>query len=215
MNDDESIYETPVSDLIKKEELPADFISGDLSSKKLRQAGWISIIYTLLLIPSIWVSFMVGLQPDNENYDLMSKIFVILDLVLWIHIFLIFKAFLNSRFGFYVVDNYISILIALSIIMSATSMLMESNNDSLGASTIIYFILMVPYGVFTLLFGKKLLLITTEYKHLKLFSWINIVSGALIASVILFMFALPLGFISSLLIALIFFNAAKEIDRPA
>jgi hypothetical protein len=213
MSNDEFIYETPAADLTKKEELPAEFIGSDLTSKKLRLAGWLSIIYMLLLIPSIWASSMVAFQPENENYDSISKIFMILNLVLWTYLFLIFKTFINSRFGFYGANTHITVLILLSIILSAISMFMDANTEALSVSMIAYFVLMLPYGVMTVLFGKKLLMITIEYKHLKLFSWINIISGVLIASVVFFMLSLPLGFVSSLLMALIFFNAAKEIDN--
>ena len=215
MTDNETIYETPASDLIRKDELPDEFMHGDLTAKTLRQAGWLSILYLILLVPSLWISFMAGFDIGNSNYEVWSKIFLVTDLLLWIVIILIFKKFLNARFGFFAADRYISILIILSVVLSIASWFMGADSEVFSVSSIIYFIMMLPYGIITILFGKKLLSINTSFKYLSLYAWITIISGVFMASVVLFILALPFGFVSSLVMALIFFNAAREIDNPA
>ena len=92
---------------------------------------------------------------------------------------------------------------------------MPAGAEEFNSIMLVYFALLVLYGVVTIIFGKKLLSIPVYYKHMKFFAWINIISGVCLASVILLVFAIPLGFISGLIMALIFFTAAKELKETA
>ena len=211
MDKSNSVYKAPESVLVKNEKLPEKFISGKLSRKKLKLAGWLSIFYIILLFPSVGISFMSEFDPENEMYDITSKVFTLLDSIVWIYLFVIFKLFLNYRFKFYKVNRYINILIILTIIMFGISLFMPKGSEEFDPVMIIYFAFLIFYGIVNILFGKKLLSVPVYYKYMKFFAWINIISGVCLASVVLFLFAIPLGFISGLIMALIFFTAAKEL----
>lgn len=213
MKKDDSAYTTPASDPLVRNKLPEKFINGVLTQKKLKLIAWLSIFYMLLLIPATGTSIMNGVEPENTMYDISSKIFMFIDLILWIYLFSVFKVFLNLRFNYYAVDKFISILIVLSIILSIIALFIEQDAGEFGIVTMTYFALMVPYGIVTVIFAKNLLSISENHKYLKLFSWVNIVAGVCIASIVLFFLAIPLGLFSSLYMALIFFTAAKEISN--
>ena len=215
MDENNSVYKAPESVLVKNEKLPEKFISGKLSREKLKLAGWLSVFYIILLFPSVGISFMSEFDPENEMYDITSKVFALLVSIVWIYLFVIFKLFLNYRFEFYNVNRYINILIILTIIMFGVSLFLPQGSEEFNSIMIVYFSFLVLYGIVTIIFGKKLLSIPVYYKHMKFFAWINIISGVCLASVVLLVFAIPLGFVSGLIMALIFFTAANELKETA
>ena len=215
MDNNNSVYKAPESVLVKNEKLPEMFVSGGLSQKKLKLAGWLSIFYVILLFPSVGISFMSEFDPENEMYDITAKVFTLLDSIVWIYLFVNFKLFLNYRFEFYNVNRYINILIILSIIIFFISLFMTKGTEEFNSIMIVYFAFLILYGIVTIIFGKKLLSIPVYYKYMKFFAWINIISGVCLASVVLLLFAIPLGFISGLIMALIFFAAANELKETA
>lgn len=212
MDKKESLYSAPASNLFLEEALPEGYVEGDLTQSKLRLAGWLSIIYMLIQVPSFVISFMVGAEPENTMYDGLFKALIIVDMLLWIYLILVFKAFVNIRFGFTGVNRVIQFMIALSVVMYGLVFFMGQGDDELDVFTIVYFALLIPMGVAMVLFGKRLLSIENEFKYLRIYAWLNIISGVCVASVILFLLATPLGLIASLLIALMFFAAANELE---
>nr|NIQ08570.1 hypothetical protein [Gammaproteobacteria bacterium]NIR92286.1 hypothetical protein [Gammaproteobacteria bacterium] len=69
MDNNDSIYSTPASNLITKEDLPQAFTHGELTHGKLKFTGWLAIFYTLLQIPTFVISYASGMEPENSLYD--------------------------------------------------------------------------------------------------------------------------------------------------
>ena len=211
MTDSGSVYQTPASELLAKPDLPDAFLNGPLTREKLRYTGWLALLYLLLTPPHIGVSFMSGIEVGDNFYVNVNRLLTVVDTAIYIFLLFIFKQFVNVRFGFNRADRYISILIGLSVVMAVLSFLMPSDAETFDVPTIGYFVLLVPFGVVSILFGKRLLSINTDFSYLRLYSWSTIVAGVLLATVILFLLALPVGLVSSFALAMIFFTAAGEL----
>lgn len=212
MSDIEQVYKSPESDLVIEELVPDSFKQGKLSKNKLAMAGWLSILYILLVVPATWISFMSGLQGDSYNY---ANEAVYLDAALtafWIYLILVMKSLLNERFDFNLADKYINLQIIISIPMAILSIFMDDSGAGYGIISIAYFILLIPIGVITVLFGKQLLKISNRFSGLKLYAWTNIIAGACMASIVLILLAIPVGIASSIAMAIMFFSAAKELS---
>lgn len=212
MDNNDSIYNTPTSNLIIKEDLPQAFIDGELTHGKLKFTGWLAIFYMLFQIPTFVISYASGMEPENSLYDTLFNTLTVLDLAIWLYLIVIFKSFINNRFGYTGVNNVINILIILSVLMYGLALFMGEGDEVFDPATIAYFALLIPMGITSVFFGKRLLSIAGEFKYLKSYSWINIISGVCLASVVLFLIAVPLGIVSSLLMALVFFTAAGELN---
>ncbi|MCU7874673.1 MAG: hypothetical protein KZQ82_15710 [Candidatus Thiodiazotropha sp. (ex Lucinoma annulata)] len=212
MSNLESIYKAPVSDLVIKEELPEGFLYGVFTSKKLKNLTYLSFFYLILMIPLIGISFMSGFEPDNYFYGKATNVLTVIDAVIFIYLLVMFKALINHRFEFHGANRYISILIGLTFIMTVVSLFMPANPQEMDIVTISYFVLMVPLGIITILFGKRLLSIETEYNYLKLYSWSSIITGVCLATVVLFLLALPLSLVSSFAMAMLFLTASNELE---
>ncbi len=210
-NNNNTIYKKPNSELFTEQTLPESFINGELSHNKFKFLALLSLFYLFLSFPTIWISFMSGFEPENNFFQVSTKVLNFVSSAIYVYLMLLFKVFLNLRFEFNDADKIINALILITIVMAILGLFMNGSSEELGIVTIMYFGFMVPAGVTTILFGKRLLSIQTYYKYLNLFSWVNIFSGVCLTSVVLFLFALPFGIVSDIAMALMFFSAAREL----
>jgi hypothetical protein len=209
----DSVYKTPESNLLGEIKLPASFLNSTLGYKKLRLLFWLSLIYLIATLPLVALSFMSGVAPDSDIYRMATDIFGLLDNLLYIYLLYMFKLLLNYRLDCYVVNKYIYVAIVLSLIMSVFSYTMPEQLETFSLSAIGFFVLMVPLGIVNVIYGFKLLKLESDFSYLKLYSWSTIIAGVLLASVVLFLFAVPVGMIASFAMAMMFYTAAKELKR--
>lgn len=212
MSNIEQVYKSPESDLVIEESVPTSFKTGKLSKDKLKMAGWFSVLYILLLVPVTWISFMSGLLGDNYPYANEAMYLAAVLTAFWIYLILTMKSLLNERFDFNQADKYINLQIILSIPMAILSVFMDDSVADIGIISIAYFILLIAIGIVTILFGKQLLKVSSQYSGLKLYAWSNIIAGACMASVIFIFIAIPAGVVSSIAMAIMFFSAANELS---
>ena len=209
----ESVYKTPEAELLVDEKLPDSFLSGRLSYKKLLLLFWLSLLYLVATLPLVAISFLSGVVSDNDTYGMATDIFSVIDNLLYIYLLYMFKLLLNYRLKCHSVDIYIYIVMFLSLVMSIISLIVPEEAETLSKSTISFFVLMVPLGIVTVIYGIKLLKIDSDFSYLKLYSWSTVIAGVLLASVVLFLLAVPVGMVSSYAMAMMFYTAAKELKR--
>ncbi|MCG7929055.1 MAG: hypothetical protein N0E44_03270 [Candidatus Thiodiazotropha lotti] len=209
----DSVYKTPEANLLEEEELPTSLLNSNLNYTKLILLFWLSLLYLLATLPMVAISFMSGVVPDNESYRLATDIVSLIDNLLYLYLLYMFKLLLNYRLACHSVDNYIYAAIILSLIMSVLSYIMPEEVESLGFSTLGLFVLMVPLGVVNVIYGIKLLKLQSYFSYLRLYSWSTIIAGIFLASVVLFLFAIPAGMVSSFAMAMMFHTTAKELKR--
>jgi len=213
MNELEQAYKAPQSDVINTRDIPSNFKRGELSYRQLMIAGWLSIVYLLAYIPVMWISFSGGLGGESNSLAAVANYLNVIMTSLWVYLILLMKKLFQVRFSFSGANFYIHAQIFIAIPMAIMPILFEENFNSINVFSVTYFVLLIPLGVLTALFGKRVLKIEVFYRGLQLYAWSNIVAGICLASVILMFFAIPIGLVSSIAMALIFFNAASEINN--
>jgi hypothetical protein len=95
--------------------------------------------------------------------------------------------------------------------MTVLSFLMGDDLDNIDPFSIAFFVFLVPYGVVSIMFGRRLLKVDSHYRGFTLFCWMSIIAGICFASVALFLLAIPFSLIADIALALIFFEAAREL----
>lgn len=211
MNNDKSIYDTPAADVTVPEPLPEAFTRGSLNPGKLRFAAFVSVLYFIILFPLAGFSFMEGWASDNDRFKFWADTLTLISLGMWIYLFLMFKSVLNQRLEYSGANTYIHILLILSSLISVMPVFMEVDENSFAYLDILLLVMMIPLGIITFLLGKRLLAVAPRYKYLPLYAWTTIIAGICIATVILFLLALPLELVSTIAMALIFLKAAQEL----
>lgn len=206
-------YKTPQSELID-EVIPDSFRNSSISPRKLFISGWLSIIVSLISIPILFISF-ANMEAEDDFLYLISQSFTVISAIIWIYLLLVLWEFIVARFNISGVANYIKLLIFFSIISTALSFFMDQSGGSGEISIVMvtYFLLFIPEGIITILFGKKLLSIDEPYPYLKAFSWLTIVIGICFTTVVLFLLVIPINFVANIVLALLFFNGYKELTN--
>jgi hypothetical protein len=207
----DSVYKTPEADLLINEELPKSFIDSNFSYKKLKYLAWLSVIYLIATIPLLGLSFMSGAAPENNSYIVLGNILDVIVSMIYVYLLYMFKKLINSRLECHSADRYIYILIGLSVIMPILTIFMTNDDLEFNIISITFFVMLVPLGIVSILFGVRLLKQKSDFKYLKLYSWSTIIMGVMLASVVLFLLALPVGIVSSFAMAMMYFTAAKEL----
>jgi hypothetical protein len=212
MNDDGSIYSPPAADLTIEEELPEEYIGGTLTRRKLLFLAWLSLIYLVLTIPTIAVSFMSEFYGGSGGMQSLNTSLTVINLLVYIYSMIMFRIFLNLRFNYSGVNTHIFLLIALSLTLNVSSLLM---GDDFGVSMVVFVLSLVPFGIVSIMFGKRLLTIQSEFSYLKLYSWATIIAGILMTTVIFMVLALPAAIVASFGFMMMFFTAAGEKKAQA
>jgi hypothetical protein len=210
-SDSDIVYKTPNAVLLKIESLPHDFINSNQKYSKLIVLGWLTILYLLTTLSLITSSFVGSVLTQNEVYIFIADVLSLLDGVLYIYLMLMFKNLVNNRLECQSADRYIYIILVLSSVITAISIFMSDDTEMLGFFSISFFILLALLGIVSILFGLRLLKIDSDFNYLKLFSWSTIIAGGLLASVVLFILAIPVGFVATYAMAMMFFSAAHEL----
>jgi hypothetical protein len=211
MNND-SIYTPPSSKLKAPQELPVSYINSTLTSAKLRILAWITILYSILSIPMTGFEILSPIVEAFKPYESIKQVVSLLNIFLWCYLIIMFKKFLNLRFDFYRVDLLINILIIISIVAGLLPFLPLDQEFIRGFryKDLFSFVLIVPIGVVFFLFGKRLLKIADRFRYLKTFSWLSMITGILLATIVLILFGVILGIVIDIVMAFIFFEAARE-----
>jgi hypothetical protein len=82
--------------------------------------------------------------------------------------------------------------------------------DEFGIPMAVFVLSLVPFGIVSILYGKRLLKIETDFGYLRLYSWSIIIGGIFMATMIFFLLALPAAIVGSFAFMMMFFTAAGE-----
>ena len=208
-----------------------------MTSRKLNLAGWLSLANAVLLSVSFTMTVLVSLLAKFATGDGFGIVFVIaLTLIIpiirhgfYLYTFSCLKKILNSRLQFREADKFIYQTIRLNrlpfalIALNITLILIgeirgfgefevEAMGWILGGSLVVYWLAMIPMGIFYMLTGVEIsrLCRNRHQEVLGAFSQSLTITGWLLAS----LFLAPLGFLfaiqADVLLGSIFFNIARE-----
>ncbi|MGI9303631.1 MAG: hypothetical protein ACR2RB_13165 [Gammaproteobacteria bacterium] len=122
-------------------------------------------------------------------------------------------AFVKARFKVSGLDMYIYLMIALSVLLTALDVFATpAPGDEMSTIDVIFVASLPVYGVLSVVIGLKLWRVAIPYRHLRSFAMLNIIIGAMLVTVIFALLAVVLGFVWDILLAALFFEAAREVD---
>lgn len=130
--------------------------------------------------------------------------------VIFVYIFIILKRLLNEKAAFHDVDKYITFLIWINVVIMVISVITLPFTEAQEIIGIGILVLLIPLGIIYVVFGIKLLNCEDNlFGYLRPFSYMIIATGIMTAVVVLILFGMITSIISDVMLALIFFKAAK------
>jgi len=185
-----------------------------LNEKNLSLAGWFSVVSAVITLPLIIIGFISGMS-ENKSAALLylEALFSTGYVVIYVYIFTILKRLLNEKVAFHDVDKYITFLIWINVAITVFSVItlpFIKVQEIVGVGMLI---LMIPLGVIYVVFGIKLLNCEDNlFGYLKPFSYMTIATGIMMATIVFILFGMITSIISDVILALIFFKAAKLVQ---
>ena len=204
-------YEKPSANLIQD---ASPFIDTDLIKvSELRFAGWVAVLFAVVSLPIFTASLLSGVV-DYLWLNHVLDISTIFTTGMWIYLLVVIKRWVFARFQVDNLEPYVRFLIATSLIVCLLPFFTDvaEDTDQLSPLTIVYFLLFIPYGLLTLIIGRKLLALEGYFPYLRGFAWTMVLSGFCMATVVLILFSVPIEIISDILLALLFFKAKDELE---
>lgn len=185
-----------------------------LNEKNLNLAGWLSVVSAVLALPVLIISFISGILEDKSATLLYLEALLNTGyVVLYVYILIMFRRLLNEKSAFHDVDKYFTFLIWINISITVISIIALPFPEAQSIIGIGVLVLLIPFGVIYVVFGIKLLNCEDNlFGYLKPFSYMTIVTGVMIAVIVLALLGIITTMISDVILALIFFKAAKLIQ---
>lgn len=184
-----------------------------ITTKQLKLLGWLAIVSAVIAIPN-FVSAVLLAKTPGIGVKCTILMLDLTDTGLYVYIVLNFKQWLNSQFQFHEVDTYIFILVIGAIVLSLFNMLqffVEFTGQTKMIMATFQLVIVVVLGIIGVIFGVKLLHLPDNlYGLLRPLSYLWIASSSCLVTVILAPLALIISVVECIILAMIFFRAAKS-----
>lgn len=183
--------------------------------KNMKLAGWLAVSSVILTIPalalSIFSGFMAGTSGSTSVVLTVAEMAVSgVNLLITVAVLLCFKNLLNSYLNITSVDFTIKLLVAANVVLvslSIAAMPFAPLDFIVGVASLV---LLVPYGIIHTVFGVKVLRVDDELYGLRTpFAILTIITGICFATVVLLLIGVVTSMIWGVLMAIIFFRAAR------
>ena len=201
-------YKAPDAPVVSSA-IPQEYFRDTSYAGNLFSAGMLSLIYFVL--SSLLMSTVLITDIFSESTELLIELAADF---LFIYLILFFRRFLKKRFQFEGIEWPVIALILLTILSFAMSFETTMGTGTSPSIFVEYQILiLIPYGVVTFALGYKLRQIKSDFPYLAAFAKINMALGVSMALIVTALIAFVLGPIWDILLAMIFFTAAREFPR--
>jgi hypothetical protein len=173
---------------------------------QLQLLGWLNLVYLLVTLVVLGLAFFEGLTRLGDALSLASTL-------LGCYLSLRLKAFLEARFAARGLAWPVWLSVLLSVVLELAQLYWgDSALAEFSAPAFIYFGGLVMLGLVILWLGIVLLKVENPYPVLRVLAWLNIASGVLVASVILFLVGVLPLLAAMVASTLVFFRGAKELE---
>lgn len=184
-----------------------------MTHRTLNIAGWLTMISAFISIPMAYLAFELEGRVDADG-TLMLAIMQAAGTLLFVAITLFLKRFLNLVFRFHDTDKSIDLMRMANVVSGIVlvgGMYLSMTKETVGIAALV---LMVFQGIIQIRFGYKLLKLQNNLDGLlKPFSYLNMVTGICIASILLILVGVVVSAISDLMLATIFFNVSRQLKE--
>jgi hypothetical protein len=181
-----------------------------VAHRTLTIAGWLTMISAFATIPMAYLAFKLEDRVDPAGTLILATMQVA-GVLLFVAITVFLKRFLNRIFRFHDTDKSIDLMIMANIVAGIFLVGGMYISQIKEASGIAALVMMVFQGIIQFQFGYRLLkLHNTLGGLLKPYCYLNMATGVCVASLVLILVAVVISAICDLMLATIFFNAAKQ-----
>jgi hypothetical protein len=177
------------------------------SPGKLQLCGWLSLVYLVATLVVLALAFV-------EDLTRLGDVLGVASTLLGCYLALRLKAFLESRFSARGLAWPVWLSILLSVVLEAINLYWRKDELGMGFTpqAVFYFGLAALLGLVILWLGIMLLKVENPYPVLRVLAWLNIATGVLMASVILFLVGILPLLAAMVAAALVFFLGAQELE---
>jgi hypothetical protein len=184
-----------------------------MDSNKYNLAGWLAILYAVMLVPQIVFGFIVEKTASgNPVAETFMTLLNLAGYALVIYVLAMFRHLLNERFDFHEVDIFIWILIWANVLFAGLGLvaLVPVLERPLGFMVLALF---VPYSIITAVLGFKLLHLKDDlFGLLKPYAYTTIALGILGATILLMPIALFIQIAALIIQGMIFLRAKEQVE---
>ncbi len=181
-----------------------------MTKEKLNVAGWMSITNAVISIPILGLTiFLEG--ASSGGAILLQLLLALVNIGLFVYIVSSFKELLNDYFDFHATDTLIQMQIWISIASSILTLLMLLIPSLKTVVGIISIVLMICYGIISIVFSIKLLKLQDNLSGLlKPFVYTSIATGFCFATIILIPLAVLTNAAVDIMLGIIFMKASER-----
>ena len=198
-------YAPPRSDVTP---LTPPLPSGGMSSRVPRTGAWLSIALLIISAPYYLVYFLPGISPVAVvvTLHLIIQVLSLVSLCLFVR-YIEFRHSISNLWPLFLLIAVVSVVLGIV----GVPMLIDETSESP-----IYFwisVLGLPvFGIPYAVLGFRIKGIQGATSLTTTLGWLMLVSGILVASVVLALLAIPLSFAVGWITAVVLFAGAREID---
>ncbi|MGL4316142.1 MAG: hypothetical protein ACRCTL_05970 [Pseudomonas sp.] len=175
------------------------------SMGQLQMLGWLHLLYLLCTLVVVGMTFAPELADLADGLEIASTLF-------GSYLLLRLKAFLEARFAVAGLIWPVWLTIGLSVALELVQQVWtDSELVGLSMPSLLYFGLMALLGLITLWLGIVLFRVKDSYPSLRVLAWLYMISGVLVASVILLVIGILPMLAAMVASALVFFHGAREL----
>ncbi|MBC9250820.1 hypothetical protein A9179_11080 [Pseudomonas alcaligenes] len=179
------------------------------SPQQLVLLGWLNLAY---LLGTLVVLGLAMVQQKSALGDWLSLAVTLLGSYLLLRL----KAFLELRFAARGLRWPVWLSVVLSVLLECMQLYWgEDRLVGLNPLALSYFGLLALLGLLILWLGIVLLKVEHGYPSLRILGWLNIATGAMVASIILLVIGILPMLAAMVASALVFFHAARELRGDA
>ena len=164
-------------------------------------------------IPMAYLAFKLEGSVDPAGTFILASM-QLAGTILFVAITLFLKRLLSRIYSFHDTDKSIDLMImanAVAGIFVIGGMYISQIKETAGIAALV---IIVFQGIVQIQFGYKLLKLQNSLGGLlKPFSYLNMVTGVCVASIVLILVGVVVSAISDLMLATIFFNVAKQLKE--
>lgn len=184
-----------------------------MDSNRYNLAGWLAILYAILLVPQIIFGLIVEWTASGHPAaEMLMTLLNMAGFALVIYVLVMFRHLLNERFDFHDVDTLIGILVWANALFMALGLIgiIPAFEDPLK---IIVLALFVPYSIITAVFGFKLLRLKDDlFGLLKPYAYTTMALGILGATILLMPIALFVQIAALIIQGMILLRAKEQVE---
>ena len=175
---------------------------------QLRLAGRLAILSAIIGIPGF--ALQIYLEGEGgSTYHVISAMLSVGTLALYIYLLLTLRSLLWAKYDFHGVDALVHVMIAINVLVVAMGELPDAMFDTTAGFVISMGAVMV-LGVLLIIFGVRLLRLDGDlYGLRKPYCYACMAMGACLAFPWFFVIGLLISVAADVMLALIFFRAAR------